>query len=643
MKRRLNGLARPLGLGLFLLGLLFPAACAPANVHQPTLAALLALHTQSPATPAPTETLISLAKSAPTSTAVPHLTTLPSPTRLTTSPLPPNHPALYPWLLAYESDIDGNDEIYLLPADGGTAVNVTQALAEDRYPSWSPDGYRIAFQSNRDGNWEVYTLDLRTGTSKRLTFHVAYDGAPTWSSDGNWIIFESYRDTSPCDSGTVPLNAPNCPDLEIYRVPGEGGMPQRLTDNPGGDYQPVADPRGDWIAFTSWRTGDKEIFVMPANGGQARNVTAFGGDDWSPTWSRDGTAVLFLSDRDGGTDLYYQPLDGGPPIRLTASRVPKERSTSWPDDSLLFSRYDPGPRFEAHDPHRPGAYHLYRLIPNSKVPQPLLPTVKARHPAAAPLADLTTVALAAFKSRPQAQLSPVDSLSRLELRRLDDVQAPDSRLIAGADEAFRAWRSAVSQRSGFDFLGRVSDMFRSPAYYSHRLGYLSWHKTGRAVDLLFDWRSANGEKALYVVREDLAGEVYWRLFLKCATQDGSLGEPLTQAPWHFWWYPDSSKEPETDANGGRPLPIPPGYFADVTALAERYGWSRIASYHLDDFDWKRDSTATEYWHYQLTDSLTWYQAMSLIYPQELLEELFSRPVAAGRGQTDEVMDGKGLP
>jgi TolB protein len=233
--------------------------------------------------------------------------------------------------------------------------------------------------------------------------------------------------------------------------------------------------------------------------------------------------------------------------------------------------------------------------------------------------------------------------SPLDLKRLDDFEAPDPRLVAGVDEALRAWRAAVHARSGHDFLGQLSDVLRPIGHYHHRLGYMSWHKAGRAVDLLFDWRDADGQDALYVVREDIAGEVYWRLFLKCTLQDGSMGEPLTQAPWYFWWHTTPEEHPETFANGGQRLPIPAGYFVDVTALAERYGWSRIAAYHLEDFHWQRDSTATEYWHYQYSDGLTWYQAMAQIYPPELLAEFFSRPVAAAREQTEEVMDGKGLP
>ncbi len=558
-----------------------------------------------------------------------------------------------PWLLAYDSDVEGDDEIYLVPIDGGPSVNLTQHPAEDRYPAWSPDGTRLAFQSNREGNWDIYVLDWQTKALTRLTFDPAYDGAPTWSPDGKWIAFESYRDTVPCDQSTPVPDPPPCPDLEIYRISAQGGLPQRLTESAGGDYQPAWSPDGAHIAFTSWRDGDKEIYLMPAPGGPAsvlpagsvRNLSARPGDDWAPTWSPDSRALVYLSERDGETRLHHQSLHEtyGSPTLLTTDGLPCEHPTWAADNHLLYTRYDPGLTFEVYDPYRPGAYHLYRLSPYGGEPQPLLPTLQVRHPAIAPLAELTSQSWDSQRQIGQAQAYVANTPPQQELVHMEDVIAPDPRLVSGVSESFQNWRAAVRDQSGHDFLGQLSDVFRPAAYYHHRLGYLSWHKTGRAIDLLFDWHDAQGQQALYVMREDLNSQVYWRLFLKCTAQDGSMGAPLPQAPWHFWWHTAPPGQPEMVPNGGQQLPIPPGYFIDVTALAERYGWSRIASYHLDDFHWQRDSTATEYWHYQHTDSLTWYQAMEQIYPPELLESLFSRTVAASREQSASVMDGKGLP
>ena len=49
---------------------------------------------------------------------------------------------------------------------------------------------------------------------------------------------------------------------------------------------------------------------------------------------------------------------------------------------------------------------------------------------------------------------------------------------------------------------------------------------------------------------------------------------------------------------------------DVTALAKRHGWERIACYAIEeDYHWQTDSNATEYWHYERTDGLVWWEVM----------------------------------
>lgn len=69
--------------------------------------------------------------------------------------------------IAFESDRDGNEEIYVMNADGSDPVNLTNHLSEDHHPSWSPDGSHIAFATDREGNDEVYVMEV--GPSRRVS------------------------------------------------------------------------------------------------------------------------------------------------------------------------------------------------------------------------------------------------------------------------------------------------------------------------------------------------------------------------------------------------------------------------------------------------------------------------------------------
>ena len=82
--------------------------------------------------------------------------------------------------IAFVSGRDGNNEIYVMDADGSNQTRLTSNSEQDSYPSWSPDGSKIAFTSYRDGNYEIYVMDADGSSQTRLTSNGIYSLWPDW-------------------------------------------------------------------------------------------------------------------------------------------------------------------------------------------------------------------------------------------------------------------------------------------------------------------------------------------------------------------------------------------------------------------------------------------------------------------------------
>jgi Tol biopolymer transport system component len=65
-------------------------------------------------------------------------------------------------------------------ADGSGSRNLTNNADGDNNPRWSPDGSQIVFESNRDGDSEIYVMDADGGNTVNLTNNTTADISPEW-------------------------------------------------------------------------------------------------------------------------------------------------------------------------------------------------------------------------------------------------------------------------------------------------------------------------------------------------------------------------------------------------------------------------------------------------------------------------------
>src|ERR1017187_8928626 len=113
---------------------------------------------------------------------------------------------------------------------------------------------------------------------------------------------------------------------EIWVADPNGSNARRLTAHLANDFGPRFSPDGQWIAFTSNRTGNNDVFVVPASGGEPRQLTYYSGDDQALYWMPDGKSILISSNRGPnsfGSPLYRLPIDGSPeePLPMAYARL----------------------------------------------------------------------------------------------------------------------------------------------------------------------------------------------------------------------------------------------------------------------------------------------------------------------------------
>lgn len=222
-------------------------------------------------------------------------------------------------LIAFNSGRDGNDEIYVMNADGSGQVNLTRSPGRDDGAVWSPDGLKMAFYSDRDGKGQIYVMNADGSGLTRLTTDTASDYAPAWSPDGLKLAFTSTRDGN----------------AEIYAMNADGSGQVNLSNNPASDGDAVWSPDGAKIAFTSSRDGNGEVYVMHADGSNQVDLSLNPADDFGPVWSPDGSRMAFTTARDGHAEIYVMNADGSGVSRVTSGTYPDVSPVWSPDGTTI--------------------------------------------------------------------------------------------------------------------------------------------------------------------------------------------------------------------------------------------------------------------------------------------------------------------
>jgi len=204
------------------------------------------------------------------------------------------------WIL-YQQDDGGNElyDIYALPSDGGTIVNLTNTpKVREQEPRWSPDGgsIAVAVKAESAAVLDLAIIDWRTRRVRRLTNETAPDRSwqfVAWSPDGKTAYANRWH-----VSGT---------DTDVYRIDVASGTTHNLTPHQGRvlSRATALSPDGRTLLITSnAKNGAMNVALLDVATGKHSWVTDVRWEADSKDFSPDGRSFTYTINADGRIDAF---------------------------------------------------------------------------------------------------------------------------------------------------------------------------------------------------------------------------------------------------------------------------------------------------------------------------------------------------
>lgn len=183
-----------------------------------------------------------------------------------------------------------NSRIYIANADGSNPRLVTP-----NFPSYwhgiSPDNNFLIYTARRNDDWDLFKIPTQGGTEINITNTAGLDDGSEYSYDGNWIYFNSHR------SGR----------MHIYRMRTDGSGVTQLTEDEFDNWFPHPSPDNKSIVYLSYLEDQKaghpfgkevKLRIMNLETKEIKDITPvfYGGQGTINvhSWSPDGKSIAFV-------------------------------------------------------------------------------------------------------------------------------------------------------------------------------------------------------------------------------------------------------------------------------------------------------------------------------------------------------------
>jgi len=197
-------------------------------------------------------------------------------------------------------------DLYEIPFSGGEATQITDGMAFDTHPRYSPDGKYLLYTSDASGGENLYYINLKDTSDITQVTKGKTDGysAGEWTPDGNYIIGSKGK---------------GVPKLWIFHK--DGGKGTALISSPNGlkTTDPAVGHEGRYIYFSqrsgSWDYNAQfpqyQLGRYDRETGERISITSRYGSAFTPVLSGDGKYLVYGSRFEDKTGLVLRNLNTG--------------------------------------------------------------------------------------------------------------------------------------------------------------------------------------------------------------------------------------------------------------------------------------------------------------------------------------------
>lgn len=221
--------------------------------------------------------------------------------------------------LAFASKSHESDVLYVYDTKTNKVIKEYrfEGLINISSPSWSPDETKIAFSgAYKDGQTDIFMFAIETEQLERITDDFYYDQTPSFSPDGEFIAFSSDR------SGKTGINifAINIKTKQIYQ----------LTFGDDENQSPEWASNSDNIIYTSDKDGVSNVYLLSEPFGENPRVTQltdFVTGAFDPVFTPNDSAFVFSAYQENSYNIYTMAIDS------TLCGVDHVQAVAWQDSS----------------------------------------------------------------------------------------------------------------------------------------------------------------------------------------------------------------------------------------------------------------------------------------------------------------------